>query len=139
MLLTLQRPAAHTAAFADDQGTFADLAEGIHGAAADGVDQLGNGVLSVIGGMQIHRGQRGIEVGGEELIVTADERHILRYAKVQPVQLPQGAQRHQIVDGDQRRGAVFTVPTQLKGIGRGHRGTATRLDTALPHAAQLFT
>ena len=56
-------------------------------------------------GMQIHRGQGRVQAGGEELIVAADERHILRYPQPHALQLPQRAQGHQVVDGDHRRGA----------------------------------
>lgn len=45
----------HAAAFANDQRTFPDLTEGIQIAAADGVDEFGNGASAMIGGMKIDR------------------------------------------------------------------------------------
>ena len=78
----------HPAALADDQRAFPDLAEGIHIAAADGADQLRHRIFAVVGGMQVHRGQRRIQVGGEELVVAADQGYILRDTQVEVWQIP---------------------------------------------------
>ena len=107
VLFQISRSHGRTAALPDNQTAFPDLAEiQSFSSGADG-RKLRHSTLAVIEGMQIHCRQRRIQEGSEKLIVTANQRHILRHTDAHTVQLMQCAQRNQVIDSNQRRGASF--------------------------------
>ena len=63
------------------------------------MEQLPDGALGHFLGMQVHAGQGRIRVGTEELVVAADDRHIPGKGEAHFLQLVDGAQGHQVVEG----------------------------------------
>ena len=58
---------------------------------------------------QIDGRQWGIGIGGDEFVVAADDRHIVRYTDAHIIKLPQDTHCDQIVDRDHGGGCFLRV------------------------------
>ena len=59
--------------------------------------------------MEVHRGEGGIRIGAEELVVASDDGHILREGEAHFLQLLHDAQGDQVVEGDDGGGPAVPV------------------------------